>query len=126
MKKTIHSVAAPATIGPYSQGIQTGHSVYVSGQLPINPSTGEFPKGIKDQTEQSLKNVQAILQEAGLQMSHVVKTTVFLTDMNDFSEVNEVYAEFFKENLPARSAVQVVALPKGARIEIEVIASVEV
>ncbi len=123
MKKVISTKAAPAAIGPYSQAIQVANLVYTSGQLPIDPATGSFPEGgIKEQTRQSLTNVQAILQEAGLTMSHVVKTTVFLADMNDFADMNAVYAEFFSEPYPARSAVAVKTLPKGALVEIEVVA----
>ena len=122
MKKVISTKAAPAAIGPYSQAIQVANLVYTSGQLPIDPATGSFPEGgIKEQTRQSLTNVQAILQEAGLTMSHVVKTTVFLADMNDFADMN-AYAEFFSEPYPARSAVAVKTLPKGALVEIEVVA----
>jgi 2-iminobutanoate/2-iminopropanoate deaminase len=113
---------APAAIGPYSQGITSGNLVFVSGQLPLDPTTGQFPEGdIKILAAQSIKNVEAILQAAGTDLNHVVKTTVFIKDMNDFAAVNEVYASFFK-NAPARSAVQVAALPKGAKIEIEAIA----
>ena len=123
MKKVISTKAAPAAIGPYSQAIQVANLVYTSGQLPIDPATGSFPEGgIKEQTRQSLTNVQAILQEAGLTMSHVVKTTVFLADMNDFADMNAVYAEFFSEPYPARSAVAVKTLPKGALVEIEIVA----
>ena len=123
MKKVISTKAAPAAIGPYSQAIQVANLVYTSGQLPIDPATGSFPEGgIKEQTRQSLTNVQSILQEAGLTMSHVVKTTVFLADMNDFADMNAVYAEFFSEPYPARSAVAVKTLPKGALVEIEIVA----
>jgi len=123
LKKSIQTTAAPAAVGPYSQGIQAGQYLFVSGQLPLDPATGAFPKGgIQAQTNQSIKNVQAILQEAGADLINVIKTTVFLTDMNDFAVVNEIYSSFFKDNPPARSAVQVVGLPKGAAIEIEVIA----
>lgn len=124
MKKIIRTDAAPAAIGPYSQGIQAGQFVFVSGQLPIDPATGVFPEDIKAQTAQSLRNVQAVLQAEGADLANVVKTTVFMTDINDFAVVNEVYATFFNENPPARSAVQIVALPKGANIEIEVIAHI--
>ncbi|WP_434511089.1 RidA family protein [Desulfitobacterium sp. AusDCA] len=124
MKKIIRTDAAPAAIGPYSQGIQVGQLVFVSGQLPIDPATGVFPEDIKAQTAQSLRNVQAVLQAEGADLANVVKTTVFMTDINDFAVVNEVYATFFNENPPARSAVQIVALPKGANIEIEVIAHI--
>ena len=115
---------APAAIGPYSQAIQVGQFVYTSGQLPIDPATGLFPEGgIQEQTRQSLTNVKAILEEAGLKMSNVVKTTVFMADMNDFAAMNAVYADFFAEPYPARSAVAVKALPKGALVEIEVVAA---
>ena len=123
MKKAISTAKAPGAIGPYSQAIQVGNLVYTSGQLPIDPATGKLPEGgIKEQTRQSLKNVQSILQGAGLSMAGVVKTTVFMADMNDFAEMNAVYAEFFTEPYPARSAVAVKTLPKGALVEIEVIA----
>ena len=123
MKKVISTTKAPAAIGPYSQAIQVGNLVYTSGQIPIDPATGLFVAGgIKEQTRQSLLNVKAILEEAGLTMSDVVKTTVFMADMNDFADMNAVYAEFFAEPYPARSAVAVKTLPKGALVEIEVIA----
>lgn len=125
MKKVINTKHAPAAIGPYSQAIQVGNLIYTSGQLPIDPTTGTFPEGgIKEQTRQSLLNVQAILNEAGADMSHVVKTTVFMADMNDFADMNTVYAEFFTEPYPARSAVAVKTLPKNALVEIEVVAAV--
>ena len=125
MKKVINTTKAPAAIGPYSQAIQVGNLVYTSGQIPINPVTGVFVEGgIKEQTRQSLQNVKAILEEAGLTMSKVVKTTVFMADMNDFADMNAVYAEFFAEPYPARSAVAVKTLPKGALVEIEVVAEV--
>jgi len=124
MKKAISTAKAPAAIGPYSQAIQVGNLVYTSGQLPIDPATGKFPEGgIKEQTRQSLKNIQAILLESGLTMASVVKTTVFMADMNDFADMNAVYAEFFAEPYPARSAVAVKTLPKGALVEIEVVAA---
>lgn len=124
--KAITTPKAPGAIGPYSQAIQAGPFVYTSGQLPIDPSTGAFPEGgIKAQARQSLLNVQAILEEAGLKMSNVVKTTVFLADMNDFAEMNSVYAEFFQTPYPARSAVAVKTLPKNALVEIEVVAACE-
>ena len=123
-KKAINTEKAPKAIGPYSQAIQVGNLVYTSGQLPINPTTGAFPEGgIKEQTRQSLRNIQAILEEAGLTMSNVVKTTVFLADMNDFADMNAVYAEFFTQPYPARSAVAVKTLPKNALVEIEVVAA---
>ena len=121
--KVISTKKAPAAIGPYSQAIKVGNLVYTSGQIPIDPKTGSIVEGgIKEQTRQSLTNVKAILEEAGLTMANVVKTTVFMADMNDFAEMNAVYAEFFSEPYPARSAVAVKTLPKGALIEIEVVA----
>ena len=123
--KVISTTKAPAAIGPYSQAIQVGNLVYTSGQIPIDPATGNFVEGgIKEQTRQSLTNVRAILEEAGLTMANVVKTTVFMADMNDFADMNAVYAEFFAEPSPARSAVAVKTLPKGALVEIEVVAEV--
>lgn len=122
MKKVISTKAAPGAIGPYSQAIDTGSFVYASGQIPLNPETGEIPEGITAQTEQSLANVKAILAEAGLSVDNVVKTTVFLADMNDFAAMNEVYSTFFSEPFPARSAVAVKALPKGVLVEVECIA----
>ena len=125
MKKVLSTSKAPAAIGPYSQAIQVGYLVYTSGQIPIDPATGVFVEGgIKEQTRQSLLNVKAILEEAGLTMNDVVKTTVFMADMNDFADMNAVYAEFFFEPYPARSAVAVKTLPKGALVEIEVVAGV--
>ncbi|MBQ4083982.1 MAG: RidA family protein [Bacteroidaceae bacterium] len=123
MKQQINTAAAPAAIGPYSQAIEANGIVFVSGQLPIDPATGAFAEGgIKELTRQSLTNMKAILAEAGLTMAHVVKTTVFLADMADFAEMNEVYATFFEGVCPARSAVAVKTLPKEARVEIECIA----
>ena len=123
MKQPVQTTLAPAAIGPYSQAIQAGDMVYVSGQLPIDPATGQFAEGdIRDLTRQSLLNVQHILESVGLSMAHVVKTTVFLADMNDFAGMNEVYAEFFAAPFPARSAVAVKTLPKGASVEIECVA----
>ncbi|MBR6138767.1 MAG: RidA family protein [Prevotella sp.] len=125
MKKVIKTTKAPAAIGPYNQAIQVGNLVYTSGQIPIDPATGNFVEGgIKEQTRQSLLNVKAILEEAGLTMNDVIKTTVFMADMNDFSDMNAVYSEFFPEPYPARSAVAVKTLPKGALVEIEVVAGV--
>ena len=124
MKQVISTNQAPAAIGPYSQAIRVGNLLYTSGQIPINPATGSFVEGgIKEQTRQSLTNIKAILEEAGLTMAHVVKTTVFMADMNDFADMNTVYAEFFAEPYPARSAVAVKTLPKGALVEIEVVAA---
>lgn len=123
MKVVIQTDKAPAAIGPYAQGVQAGGLIITSGQLPIDPATGAFPEGIGAQTKQSLTNVKAILAEAGVDMSHVIKTTVFLKDMNDFAAMNGVYATFFGEGgFPARSAVEVARLPKDALVEIEVIA----
>lgn len=123
MKTAISTTQAPAAIGPYSQAIEANGTIYVSGQLPINPATGEFAEGgIKELTAQSLTNIKNILAEAGLTMANVVKTSVLLADMADFAEMNEVYAQFFSAPFPARSAVAVKTLPKGARIEIECIA----
>ena len=119
----ISTTNAPAAIGPYSQAIKVGELVFVSGQLPIDPATGAFAEGgIKELTRQSLTNMKAILEEAGTSMANVVKTTVSLADMNDFAAMNEVYAEFFAAPFPARSAVAVKTLPKGALVEIECIA----
>lgn len=124
MKQVISTHQAPAAIGPYSQAIRVGNLLYTSGQIPINSATGSFVEGgIKEQTRQSLTNIKAILEEAGLTMAHVVKTTVFMADMNDFADMNAVYAEFFAEPYPARSAVAVKTLPKGALVEIEVVAA---
>ena len=123
MKQTISTPQAPAANGPYSQAIRVGNLIYTSGQIPIDPATGVFVEGgIKEQTRQSLTNVKAILQEAGLSMANVIKTTIFMADMNDFTDMNAVYAEFFAEPYPARSAVAVKTLPKGALVEIEVVA----
>ena len=123
--KPIHSDKAPAAIGPYSQAISSGAGlVFVSGQLPIDPATGSFPEGgVKEQTHQSLTNAAAILEAAGLSLKNVVKTTVFLADMADFAAMNEVYAQFFTEPFPARSAVAVKTVPKGALVGIECIAA---
>ena len=121
--KAISTDKAPQAIGPYSQAVQSGTTVYVSGQLPIVPETGEFKEGcIRCKARQSLTNIKHILESAGLSMSDVVKVTVLLTDINDFSAVNEVYADFFEAPSPARSAFAVAALPKGSPIEIEAIA----
>lgn len=122
--KAIATNNAPAAIGPYSQAIEVNGFVYASGQIPIDPATGAFvPGGIREQTEQSLKNASAILQQAGTDLSHVVKTTVYLANIADFTAMNEVYATFFQEPYPARSAVAVKDLPKGALVEIEVLAA---
>ena len=123
MKQPIATPLAPAAIGPYSQAVEAGNTLYVSGQLPINPATGLFAEGgIKERPAQSLTNMKAILEAAGMSFDNVVKTTVFLADMADFADMNEVYAQFFAAPFPARSAVAVKTLPKGARVEIECIA----
>ena len=123
MKNPISTTKAPAAIGPYSQAIEAGGMVFVSGQLPINPETGEFAEGgVKELTRQSLTNMQHILAEVGLTLDNVVKTTVFLADMSDFAAMNEVYGTFFEGAFPARSAFQVAAVPRGAKLEIEAIA----
>lgn len=123
--KAITTSKAPGAIGPYSQAIRTGNLIFVSGQLPVDPSTGNFAEGgIKDLTRQSLSNVKAILEAEGTDMAHVVKTTVFLADMSDFAEMNEVYATFFSTPFPARSAVAIRTLPKNARVEIECVAEI--
>ena len=122
--KAISTKNAPAAIGPYSQAIETGGMIFASGQLPIDPNTGAFPEGgIKEQTRQSILNAKVILEEAGCSLSNVVKTTVLLSDIADFAAMNEVYASFFSEPFPARSAFAVRDLPKGALIEIEMIAA---
>ena len=121
--KVVNTSNAPKAIGPYSQAIEANGLIITSGQLPIDPATGQFaPGGIKEQTRQSLLNAQAILKEAGIDLSHVMKTTVFLADMEDFAAMNEVYAEFFSEPYPARSAISVKRLPKDALVEVECIA----
>ena len=123
MKEIIATNKAPSAIGPYSQGIKANGFVFTSGQIPLDPATGAFPEGIKAQTRQSLLNVKAILEQAGTSIDKVIKTTVFLRDMNNFAAMNEVYAEIFgSSNHPSRSAVQVARLPKDALVEIEVIA----
>ena len=124
MKSTISTNNAPGAIGPYSQAVKMGDFLFVSGQLPINPSTNEMPESVAEQTKQSLENVKAILEAAGSDLQHVVKTTVFLKDMNTFTQMNEVYQSYFTENYPARSAVEISRLPKDALVEIEVIAGV--
>ncbi len=122
--KAISTNNAPAAIGPYSQAIEVNGFVYASGQLPIDPATGVFPEGgIKEQTTQSIKNAQKILEAAGTDLKHVVKTTVYLANMSDFAAMNEVYSQFFSEPFPARSAVAVKDLPKGALVEVEVLAA---
>ena len=125
MKNIIHTDKAPAALGPYSQAVRVGDLVITSGQIPIIPETGAITEGIEAQTKQALTNIKNVLAEAGLTMDNVLKTTVFLSDMNNFAAMNAVYATFFTEgNYPARSAVEVARLPKDVMIEIEVIASV--
>lgn len=122
--KAIHTNNAPAAIGPYSQAIEVNGFVFASGQIPIDPKTGNFVEGgVKEQTAQALTNAGNILKEAGTDLAHVVKTTVYLADMADFAAMNEVYATFFSQPFPARSAVAVKDLPKGARVEVEVLAA---
>ena len=124
MKTVIAAKNAPAAIGPYSQAIKVNGMVFCSGQIPLDPATGEFvPGGIREQTHRCLQNVQAVLAQAGLTLDNVVKTTVFLADIQDFAAMNEVYGEYFREEPPARSAVQVANLPKNAMVEIEVVAA---
>ena len=119
MKQTIATDKAPAAIGPYSQAVNLNGTLYISGQIPVNPQTGSMPDGIEAQTRQSLQNICAILEAAGLSFNDVVKTTVLLADMAHFAAMNAVYAEFFTQDKPARACFQVAALPKGALVEIE-------
>ena len=121
--KTIHTNNAPAAIGPYSQAIEVNGFIFASGQIPIDPSTGNFVEGgIKEQTKQAITNAKNILKEAGTDLAHVVKTTVYLANMADFAAMNEIYSTFFQQPFPARSAVAVKDLPKGALVEVEVLA----
>ena len=122
MKEIISSPGAPKAVGPYSQAVKAGGNLYISGQLPINPRTGEMPETIEAQTEQSILNIGSILTQAGMSYADVVKTTVLLADIKDFAAMNEVYAKFFPTDAPARACFQVAALPKGAKVEIEAIA----
>ena len=122
VKRVISTDKAPAAIGPYSQAVQAGHFLYISGQIPVNPVSGEVPGDIASQAKQSLENLKAILEAAGYSLSNVVKTTIFAADINDFSEVNQVYAQYFAKDAPARSFVAVKDLPKGVGIEIEAVA----
>ncbi|MGL4451712.1 MAG: RidA family protein [Sarcina sp.] len=124
MKEIINTNNAPGAIGPYSQGIKVGNLVFTSGQIPLNPITGAMPESIEEQTKQALENVKAILEASGTSMNNVIKTTVFLTDLNNFTKMNEVYATFFENEKPARSTIEISKLPKGAKIEIEVIATI--
>ena len=122
MKNVVKTNKDPGAIGPYSQGIQVGDMFFFSGQIPLNPETGEMAQGIVDQANQALTNVKGLLESQGLTFANVVKTTVFLDNMDDFVTVNEIYAQYFTEPFPARSAVEIARLPKGALIEVEVIA----
>lgn len=122
MKRIISTSKAPAAIGPYSQAVETGNTLYISGQLPLNPESMEMPEDIKDQAEQVMKNTGAILEEAGYTYKDVIKSTIFLSDINNFQAMNEVYGKYYQEEPPARSAYEVANLPKGAKIEIETIA----
>jgi 2-iminobutanoate/2-iminopropanoate deaminase len=126
MKKIINTTHAPAPIGPYSQAVKSGHLLFTSGQIPIDPETGEMVSGgIREQTIQVLENLKSIIEAAGSTLDDAIKTTVFLTDMADFPELNTIYAEYFgEEKAPARSTIQVAALPMGARVEIELVAKV--
>ena len=120
MKNVIHTNSAPAAVGPYSQAIDCGSLVFLSGQIPLVPATGVLaPGGIVEQTRQMMANIAAVLEKAGMSFENVVKTTVFMTDLQDFTTFNEIYAEYFPKNPPARSCVQVAELPKGALVECE-------
>lgn len=122
MRKKVESAKAPAAIGPYSQAIEAGAFLFLSGQIGINPETGELQEGVEAQARQIMENIRAVLEAAGLSFDHVVKTTIYLADIADFAKVNEIYGSYFREPYPARSTVAVAALPKGALVEIEVIA----
>ena len=122
MKQIISTEKAPAAIGPYAQGVAAGKLIITSGQLPLDPATGAFPEGIKEQTRQSLTNVKAILEEGGADMKDVIKTTVFIKDMNDFGTINGIYSKYFEKDCPARSCVEVARLPKDVLMEMEAIA----
>jgi len=122
MKKIVQTDSAPKAIGPYSQAIRVGDFLFASGQIAINPATGELVEGIEAQTRQAMENVKNILVAEGMDLSDVIKTTIFLTDMNNFATVNEIYGGYFEQNPPARSCVEISKLPKGALIEIEVVA----
>ncbi len=122
MKKSVSTNNAPQAIGPYSQGISFGDLIFTSGQIPVNPAASEIPAGIKEQTKQVLSNISSVLEAAGSSMDKVLKTVVFIKDMNDFTTMNEVYASFFKEPFPARTTVEVARLPKDVLVEIEAVA----
>ena len=122
MKKIIHTDKAPAAIGPYSQAVETDNTLYISGQLPMHPDSLEIPETIEEQTEQVMKNIGAILKDAGYDYSNVVKSTIYLADINDFQTVNGIYGSYYPQDPPARSAFEVANLPKGAKVEIETIA----
>jgi len=122
MKRIISTNNAPAAIGPYSQAVEAGNTLYISGQLPLNPETMEMPDDVKEQAEIVMKNIGAVLKEAGYTYKDVIKSTIFLADINDFQAMNEVYGKYYSEEPPARSAYEVANLPKGAKIEIETIA----
>jgi len=122
MKKIIHTEKAPAAVGPYSQAVEVKDTLYISGQLPLDPQSMEMPKTIREQTDLVMKNIGAILNDAGYDYSNVVKSTIFLADINDFQTVNEIYGSYYPQDPPARSAFQVANLPKGAKVEVETIA----
>lgn len=122
MKKIIHTEKAPAAVGPYSQAVEVKDTLYISGQLPLDPQSMEMPKTIREQTDLVMKNIGAILNDAGYDYSNVVKSTIYLADINDFQTVNEIYGSYYPQDPPARSAFQVANLPKGAKVEIETIA----
>lgn len=122
MKKVISTEKAPAAIGPYSQAIEVNGSIYTSGQIPVNPATGEIPEGIEAQAEQVMENVKNLLESAGTSMANVIKTTVFIKDMGEFTKINEIYARYFEGDCPARSCVEVARLPKDVLMEMEAIA----
>ena len=123
MKKVLATNNAPAAIGPYSQAITVGNMLFTSGQIPINPATGDIPEGVEAQAEQALTNVKNLIEAAGGSIENVVKTTVFIKDMNDFGKINEIYAEYFKDACPARSCVEVARLPKDVLMEMEAVAA---
>lgn len=122
MKKVISTTNAPAAIGPYSQAIEVNGMIYTSGQIPVNPADGTIPEGIEAQAKQVMENVKKLLESAGTRMGNVVKTTVFIKDMNDFTKINEIYAQYFEEACPARSCVEVARLPKDVLMEMEAVA----